>query len=81
MLMRYRLAELAEQDLLETWLYVAADTSVERADQLLEAIGQRFDLLANDDDGNGPAGQILLVPNVLVGGQEDLKPRLLGHGQ
>ena len=44
--MRYRLSELAEQDLLETWLYVAADASVERADRLLEAIGQRFDLLA-----------------------------------
>jgi toxin ParE1/3/4 len=44
--MRYRLSELAEQDLLETWLYVAADTSVERADRLLEAIGQRFELLA-----------------------------------
>ena len=44
--MRYRLSELAEQDLLETWLYVAADASVERADRLLEAIGQRFELLA-----------------------------------
>jgi toxin ParE1/3/4 len=44
--MRYRLSELAEQDLLETWLYVAADTTVERADRLLEAIGQGFELLA-----------------------------------
>jgi toxin ParE1/3/4 len=44
--MRYRLSELAEQDLLETWLHVAADASVERADRLLEAIGQRFELLA-----------------------------------
>jgi len=44
--MPYRLSELAEHDLLETWLYVAADASVERADRLLEAIGQRFELLA-----------------------------------
>jgi toxin ParE1/3/4 len=44
--MRYRLSELAEQDLVEAWLYVAADASVESADRLLEAIGQRFDLLA-----------------------------------
>ncbi len=44
--MRYWLSELAEQDLRETWLHVAADASVERADRLLEAIGQRFELLA-----------------------------------
>ena len=28
--MRYRLSDLAEQDLLDTWFYVAADASVER---------------------------------------------------
>ena len=44
--MRYRLSELAEQDLLEIWLFVAEDASLERADRLLEAIGQRFELLA-----------------------------------
>lgn len=44
--MRYRLSELAEQDLRETWLHVAADASVERADRLLEAIGHRLELLA-----------------------------------
>ncbi len=44
--MRYRLSELAESDLREIWLYVAADTSVERADRLLEAIGDGLDLLA-----------------------------------
>ena len=52
--MRYRLSELAEQDLLEIWLYVAADATVERADRLLEAIGDRFELLAETrswDDG------------------------------
>jgi plasmid stabilization system protein ParE len=53
--MRYRLSELAEQDLLEIWLYVAADASVERADRLVEAIGQRFELLAEHTawDGGG----------------------------
>ena len=30
---------------------------------------------------NGPAGHVLLVPQVLVGGQEDFKGRVLGHGQ
>jgi plasmid stabilization system protein ParE len=30
--MRYRLSDLAEQDLLEAWLYVAADTSIETAE-------------------------------------------------
>ncbi len=44
--MRYRLSELAENDLREIWQYVAADTSADRADQLLEAIGQRFEVLA-----------------------------------
>jgi plasmid stabilization system protein ParE len=44
--MRHRLSELAESDLREIWRYVAADTSVERADRLLEAIGDGLDLLA-----------------------------------
>ena len=35
----------------------------------------------NDDDRNAPAGHILLMPHVLVGGQEDLEARVLGHGQ
>ena len=43
--MRYRLSDLAEQDLLETWLYVAGEGSVEAADRLIDAIVQRFDLL------------------------------------
>ena len=46
--MRYRLSKLAEQDLLEIWLYVAADASPERADRLVEAIGNRFELLAEN---------------------------------
>lgn len=44
--MRYRLSQLAEQDLQEIWSYVADDASAERADRLLDAIGQRFELLA-----------------------------------
>jgi plasmid stabilization system protein ParE len=44
--MRYRLSEQAGQDLRSMWLYVAADTSVETADRLLEAIGDGLDLLA-----------------------------------
>ena len=44
--MRHRLSELAENDLREIWLYVAADASIERADKLLDAIGERFALLA-----------------------------------
>jgi hypothetical protein len=28
---------------------------------------------------NGPAGHVLLIPHVLVGGQEDLKARVLSH--
>ncbi len=43
--MQYRLSDLAEQDLLETWLSVAADASVETADRLIDAIVQRLDLL------------------------------------
>jgi hypothetical protein len=38
-------------------------------------------LKPDDDDRNGPAGHILLIPHVLVGGQEDLKASVLGHGQ
>ena len=54
--MRYRLSELAEQDLLEIWLYVAADASAERADLLVEAIGERFKLLQSTPvwDGDVP---------------------------
>ncbi len=44
--MRYRLSDLAEQDLLDAWLYVAAEASLETADRLIEAIVERFDLVA-----------------------------------
>jgi toxin ParE1/3/4 len=45
--MRYRLSALAEQDLEEIWSYVAEDASVTTADRLLDAIFERFDLLAD----------------------------------
>lgn len=44
--MRYRLSELAEQDLLELWLHVAADAGPERADGVIDVIVSRFELLA-----------------------------------
>ena len=43
--MPYRLSGLAEQDLEEIWSYVAEDASPTRADQLTDAIFNRFELL------------------------------------
>jgi toxin ParE1/3/4 len=44
--MRYRLSALAEQDLEEIWSYVAEDASPAVADRLIDAIIDRFELLA-----------------------------------
>ena len=44
--MPYRLSALAEQDLEEIWSYVAEDASPATADQLIDAIIDRFELLA-----------------------------------
>jgi plasmid stabilization system protein ParE len=44
--MLYRLSALAEGDLGEIWSYVAEDASPTRADRLLDAIFDRFELLA-----------------------------------
>jgi plasmid stabilization system protein ParE len=44
--MPYRLSALAEQDLDEIWSYVAGDASSETADRLIDAIVERFELLA-----------------------------------
>ena len=44
--MAYRLSPLAEQDLEEIWLYVAEDSSPTTADRLIDAIVDRFDLIA-----------------------------------
>ena len=44
--MHYRLSALAEQDLDEIWSYVAEHASPTIADRLIEAIIDRFELLA-----------------------------------
>ena len=44
--MPYRLSTLAEQDLDEIWSYVAEDASPATADRLIDAIIDRFELLA-----------------------------------
>jgi toxin ParE1/3/4 len=43
--MAYRLSALAESDLAEIWSYVAEDASPARADQLIDAIFDLFELL------------------------------------
>jgi toxin ParE1/3/4 len=45
--MIYRLSALGEQDLDEIWSYVAEDASSATADRLIDAIIDRFELLAN----------------------------------
>jgi toxin ParE1/3/4 len=44
--MPYRLSALAERDLEEIWSYVAEDASPATADRLIDAIIDRFELLA-----------------------------------
>jgi toxin ParE1/3/4 len=44
--MPYRLSALSEQDLEEIWSYVAEDASPTTADRLIDAIIDRFELLA-----------------------------------
>jgi toxin ParE1/3/4 len=44
--MPYRLSALAEQDLEEIWSYIAEDASPATADRLIDAIIDRFELLA-----------------------------------
>jgi toxin ParE1/3/4 len=44
--MPYRLSALAERDLEEIWSYVAEDASPPTADRLIDAIIDRFELLA-----------------------------------
>ncbi len=46
--MPYRLSALAEQDLDEIWSYVAEDANPTTADRLMDAIVDRFELLANN---------------------------------
>lgn len=44
--MTYRLSPLAEQDLDDLWLYVAGEASEETANKLVDAIVERFPMLA-----------------------------------
>ena len=44
--MPYRLSALAERDLEQIWSFVAEDASPATADRLIDAIIDRFDLLA-----------------------------------
>ena len=44
--MPFRLSPLAERDLEEIWSYVAEDASPATADRLIDAIVDRFELLA-----------------------------------
>ena len=44
--MAYRLSALAERDLEEIWFYVADNASPATADRLIDAIIDRFELLA-----------------------------------
>ena len=44
--MPYRVSALAERDLEEIWSYVAEDASPATADRLIDAIVDRFELLA-----------------------------------
>lgn len=48
--MPYRLSVLAEQDLEEIWSFVAEDASSETADRLIDAIVERFELLAEQPE-------------------------------
>jgi toxin ParE1/3/4 len=45
--MPYRLSPLAERDLDEIWIYVAEHANPTTADRLIEAIAERFNLLAD----------------------------------
>ena len=44
--MPYRLSALAERDLKEIWYYVGEDASPATADKLIDAIVDRFEMLA-----------------------------------
>jgi plasmid stabilization system protein ParE len=56
--MPYRLSILAERDLEEIWSYVAEDASPTTADRLIDAMFDRFELLA-EQPRIGRTGRIL----------------------
>lgn len=87
--MHYRLSPLAERDLEEIWSYVAEDASPTTADRPVDAIVDRFDLLAEQPRIGrarpefGPGVRSLAVENyVIYYRQEDdvLIARIL-HGR
>jgi len=65
--MPYRLSPLAEEDLRALWNHVAQDSSEERADRLLDAIFDRFDMLATHPKvgrraaSRGPRGRLQIA--------------------
>jgi toxin ParE1/3/4 len=70
--MPYRLSALAEQDLDEIWSYVAEDASLAIADRLIDAIIDRFELLAEQPRMGrlrpefGPAVRSFAVENHVI---------------
>ena len=70
--MPYRLSALAERDLDEIWSYVAADASPATADRLIDAIIDRFELLAEQPRMSrlrpefGPGVRSLAVENHVI---------------
>jgi plasmid stabilization system protein ParE len=63
--MTYRLSPLAEEDLDEIWSYVAEHASPTTADRLIDAIIDRFDLLA-EHPGIGRARPVAYDPPLEV---------------
>lgn len=43
---RYRLTELAEEDLVSIWTWIARESGEERADPVIDRLEQRFRLIA-----------------------------------
>jgi toxin ParE1/3/4 len=56
--MRYRIAEDAERDLDEIFVYWANRASLETADRVVDRITERFWLLGEHPDAGKPAGDI-----------------------
>jgi toxin ParE1/3/4 len=70
--MPYRLSALAERDLDEIWSYVAEDASPTTADRLIDAIFDRFELLAERPGSGrlrpefGPGVRSFIVENHVI---------------
>ncbi len=78
--MAYRLSPLAERDLEEIWSYVAEDAGPETADSLIDAIVDRFDLLAETPSMGrlrpefGPGVRSFVVANHVIYYREAADP-------